>query len=264
MFLWSVALKARKAAKWLRTFFTGRTIFFKKQLSLCLFVMLLGNCGCLLNTNKYTGVCFRCSLRFPSTNIRLYFQSLVDDPDFVRGEMHSPSSHRMMDMKPLNISIPQPGGGGSGGSSVPSRLGPNYHHSPPNSPTGTISVPNSCPTSPSRHGHHQPGYGPLRHGTIHVGAHHQRAAHATLTGMPQPPKVQSSPGFGQSNSVATALDLLDQDNKPDIDQLNNSNNQNTINIYPADEGQDLSPMPSSAATASQQTHVRGCFFLILS
>ena len=41
-------------------------------------------------------------------------------------------------MRPLTISIP------SGNEA-------NYEASPPSSPTGTISVPNSCPTSPNSH-----------------------------------------------------------------------------------------------------------------
>ena len=40
-------------------------------------------------------------------------------------------------MRPLSITIPN--------------TNDNYEASPPNSPTGTISVPNSCPTSPNSH-----------------------------------------------------------------------------------------------------------------
>ena len=91
--------------------------------------------------------CFRCSLRFPSTSIRVYFQSLVAEADY---EFSPPSSlvspprekssanngSGSGNMRPLTISIPSTGDTGDFGS-------------PPSSPTGTISVPNSCPTSPS-------------------------------------------------------------------------------------------------------------------
>jgi len=83
-----------------------------------------------------------CSLRFPSTNIRLYFQSLVDD-DWTEASSpptplaSPPKFPPMQGMKPLSITIPQ--------------NDQNYEASPPNSPTGTISVPNSCPASPSHH-----------------------------------------------------------------------------------------------------------------
>jgi len=86
-----------------------------------------------------------CSLRFPSTNIRVYFQSLVAEPEY---EFSPPSSlvsptrekstaNGETGMRPLTISIP------AGGEQ--------YDASPPSSPTGTISVPNSCPTSPNSH-----------------------------------------------------------------------------------------------------------------
>jgi len=87
-----------------------------------------------------------CSLRFPSTNIRVYFQSLVADSDVVYDELPPPSlasppaakyGSSMPGMRPLSITIPN--------------TNDNYEASPPNSPTGTISVPNSCPTSPNSH-----------------------------------------------------------------------------------------------------------------
>ena len=87
----------------------------------------------------------RCSIRFPSTSIRLFFQSLIEEPESMESdEMPSPPK-----MKPLNINIP------------PSHMiaegiqDDRGHHrmraSPPCSPAGTISVPNSCPTSPNRY-----------------------------------------------------------------------------------------------------------------
>eukprot|EP00092_Neocalanus_flemingeri_P011890 GFUD01012822.1.p1 GENE.GFUD01012822.1~~GFUD01012822.1.p1 ORF type:complete len:831 (-),score=231.66 GFUD01012822.1:225-2717(-) len=87
-----------------------------------------------------------CSLRFPSTNIRVYFQSLVADSDVAYAELPPPSlvsppaakyGTSMPGMRPLSITIPN--------------TNDNYEASPPNSPTGTISVPNSCPTSPNSH-----------------------------------------------------------------------------------------------------------------
>ena len=53
-------------------------------------------------------------------------------------EMPSPPK---MSMKPLNINIPHHG----------ERDGNHLRVSPPSSPAGTISVPNSCPTSPNRY-----------------------------------------------------------------------------------------------------------------
>ena len=86
----------------------------------------------------------RCSLRFPSTSIWVYFQSLVaDDSELLPPpSLVSPPREKRRDgeggMRPLTISIP------SGNEA-------NYEASPPSSPTGTISVPNSCPTSPNSH-----------------------------------------------------------------------------------------------------------------
>jgi len=88
-----------------------------------------------------------CSLRFPSTNIRVYFQSLVADNEVEYPELPPPAlvspptqkygTSNTPGMKPLSITIPN--------------SNDNYEASPPNSPTGTISVPNSCPTSPNSH-----------------------------------------------------------------------------------------------------------------
>jgi len=88
-----------------------------------------------------------CALRFPSTNIRVYFQSLVVDSEASYAELPAPSlvsppaakynGSSVPGMRPLSITIPN--------------TNDNYEASPPNSPTGTISVPNSCPTSPNSH-----------------------------------------------------------------------------------------------------------------
>ncbi|XP_053607428.1 forkhead box protein K1 isoform X2 [Plodia interpunctella] len=66
----------------------------------------------------------RCTLRFPSTNIRLEFQSLVEESG--EGGATGPP------LPPLRITIPMENDG----------------RSPAPSPTGTISAANSCPTSP--------------------------------------------------------------------------------------------------------------------
>ncbi|XP_072932306.1 forkhead box protein K1 [Epargyreus clarus] len=68
----------------------------------------------------------RCTLRFPSTNIRLEFQSLVEESGGGAGGSSGPP------LPPLRITIPMDNDG----------------RSPAPSPTGTISATNSCPTSP--------------------------------------------------------------------------------------------------------------------
>ncbi|KAG8040429.1 hypothetical protein G9C98_002425 [Cotesia typhae] len=71
-----------------------------------------------------------CIFRFPSTNIRLVFQSLVDDQDQGNVRDESPPKQRAL-LPPLRINIPDTG-----------------YSSPFPSPTGTISAANSCPASP--------------------------------------------------------------------------------------------------------------------
>ncbi|XP_046987559.1 forkhead box protein K2 [Schistocerca americana] len=74
-----------------------------------------------------------CTFRFPSTNIRLFFQSLVDEADPpVAVRQLSPTKPRAP-LPPLRINIPDPDASFS---------------SPFPSPTGTISAANSCPASP--------------------------------------------------------------------------------------------------------------------
>ncbi|XP_014235275.1 forkhead box protein K1 isoform X2 [Trichogramma pretiosum] len=75
----------------------------------------------------------RCQFRFPSTTIKLNFQSLIDDES---GVVHAASPPRAKPtLQPLSIHIPT-----------------NSFGSPYPSPTGTISAANSCPASP-RGGH---------------------------------------------------------------------------------------------------------------
>ncbi|OWF34589.1 Forkhead box protein K2 [Mizuhopecten yessoensis] len=77
----------------------------------------------------------RCVLRFPSTNIRIAFQALVEDnappPPPPPPQPESPPKKK--NLPPLKINIPE---------SV------EHAFSPCPSPTGTISAANSCPTSP--------------------------------------------------------------------------------------------------------------------
>lgn len=86
----------------------------------------------------------RCTFRFPSTNIRLSFQSLVDEssepppkvkevsPSRVRDRSGGGSNSGNYPLPPLRINIPDADNYGS----------------PFPSPTGTISAANSCPASP--------------------------------------------------------------------------------------------------------------------
>ncbi|NP_001184186.1 forkhead box protein K2 [Danio rerio] len=71
-----------------------------------------------------------CTLRFPSTNIKISFTALCSDQRECRGALEVPVKAQI---SPLTISIPE-----------------NITHlrSPLPSPTGTISAANSCPSSP--------------------------------------------------------------------------------------------------------------------
>ncbi|XP_046660202.1 forkhead box protein K1-like isoform X2 [Homalodisca vitripennis] len=75
-----------------------------------------------------------CTFRFPSTNIRLVFQSLVDEAD---PPLNVANKSARAPLPPLRINIPDPD---------------SNFTSPFPSPTGTISAANSCPASP-RGGH---------------------------------------------------------------------------------------------------------------
>lgn len=72
----------------------------------------------------------RCTFRFPSTTIRLIFQSLIDEQEQSNIRVPSPPKQRAP-LPPLRINIPDAG-----------------YSSPFPSPTGTISAANSCPASP--------------------------------------------------------------------------------------------------------------------
>lgn len=89
---------------------------------------------------------YRCTFRFPSTSIRLSFQSLVDESSDPPPKIRDVSPVRIRDrsgggttasagnhpLPPLRINIPEADTFGS----------------PFPSPTGTISAANSCPASP--------------------------------------------------------------------------------------------------------------------
>lgn len=79
-----------------------------------------------------------CTLRFPSTNVRITFQALHGSADNIAvtssAAVSSPSPTKPL--QPLHISIPKPAESVS------------VFASPCPSPTGTISAANSCPSSP--------------------------------------------------------------------------------------------------------------------
>ncbi|XP_067045315.1 forkhead box protein K1-like [Acropora muricata] len=95
-----------------------------------------------------------CVLRFPSTNVKVRFTSLVSEETPKR----VPSPPRTKIPPPLRINIPQ-----SDSTFV----------SPVPSPTGTISVPNSCPTSPR--GDSNNSYAPNLHAVAELAAQDAQA-----------------------------------------------------------------------------------------
>ncbi|XP_055318299.1 forkhead box protein K1-like isoform X2 [Sitodiplosis mosellana] len=72
-----------------------------------------------------------CTFRFPSTNIRILFESYVDHPFEMPAKTTKAVENSNVIYAPLKISIPE-----------------HDKRSPFPSPTGTISAANSCPTSP--------------------------------------------------------------------------------------------------------------------
>ncbi|KAF7278213.1 forkhead box K [Rhynchophorus ferrugineus] len=92
-----------------------------------------------------------CTIRFPSTNIRLCFQSLVDDG-------LDATAPNVREVSPVRIR--ERAGGGVMASLLPLRINiPEGEYSSPfPSPTGTISAANSCPASP-RGGQHGVSHG---------------------------------------------------------------------------------------------------------
>jgi len=152
-----------------------------------------------------------CSLRFPSTSIRLYFQSLLPEEGLDEVEENVPG------MQPLSITIPQTNG--------------TYAASPPSSPTGTISVPNSCPASPSRlynpYAHLYRGHTPTQGGGGNAGG----GDHTRDTISNQPEKSM------QYDSTPPGVDDPMEDTKQDYSLLS----QNAV-VYPTEDGR-LSTVP---------------------
>ncbi|RWS31695.1 forkhead box protein K1-like protein [Leptotrombidium deliense] len=101
------------------------TIFRSYELSLMKLYSLVNTAFCRHTT---------CVLRFPSTNIKLMFQSLVDENVNEQNNNNRELLRHQTKLVPLKVNIPDPSE-------------PDFA-SPLPSPTGTISAANSCPTSP--------------------------------------------------------------------------------------------------------------------
>lgn len=175
-------------------------------------------------THIESGYFFRCSIRFPSTSIRLFFQSLIEEPESMESdEMPSPPK-----MKPLNINIPP--SHGEGGDR-------HLRASPPCSPAGTISVPNSCPTSPNSRGlyHHH-------HGMYRGSATSHRAAAAVAS-------------IQQPHPMVSRLDHFEE-SKPELSHLAAAAAQHSAASAAAssigDDSSFLSSSPSGSGTSSGQ------------
>jgi forkhead box protein K len=154
-----------------------------------------------------------CSIRFPSTNIRLYFESLLLGDD-----LYSPS----LDMHPLSITIPQNNG--------------SFVASPPSSPTGTISVPNSCPASPSRlYNPYANVYGRTGGGGL---PHYDTPTHYDTN-------------HGPPTSLDVSPEMNFEDSKQDVTLLT----QNAV-VYPTEDGRlSAFPVPPSGQDASPESEV---------
>lgn len=80
-----------------------------------------------------------CMFRFPSTAIKIQFMSLLEVEEHREREQQSPARSLLPQISPLKISIP---------TAQQHEEHMRAFGSPLPSPTGTISVPNSCPASP--------------------------------------------------------------------------------------------------------------------
>lgn len=92
-----------------------------------------------IDCHLYLHLNCRCTIRFPSTNIRITFDSFVDQPLQMTNKTNKTVENSNVIYAPLKIAIPE-----------------HDKRSPFPSPTGTISAANSCPTSP-RHNYHGRG-----------------------------------------------------------------------------------------------------------
>lgn len=171
-----------------------------------------------------------CSIRFPSTIIRLYFQSLVDETDLMDGvefdqnssstnssptKFNNSSSNNVN--KPLSINIP------------PSHQENHLHSSPPNSPSGTLSVPNSCPTSPSNRLYHHNPYAPR---TINL------------------PRFVGVAG----NPPSFTLEVESDHKVEGASHLNTSQQHNAV-VYPSEDGQHVSSVPGGPNITLGNVHL---------
>ncbi|VEN43613.1 unnamed protein product [Callosobruchus maculatus] len=138
-----------------------------------------------------------CTFRFPSTNIRLSFQSLVDD-----NNCESPPKIR--DISPVRLR--DRSGGGAPATLHPLRINiPDAEYgSPFPSPTGTISAANSCPASPRAHGGHSANHGKrnVQADLQMVAQYAAQVAHRDETHHVPP---SHSPDYRQSTSNGNAI-----------------------------------------------------------
>jgi len=154
-----------------------------------------------------------CYIRFPSTNIRLYFESLIKD-EVPKKVAVSPAP--IQGMQPLSITIP-------------AQNNKHYSASPPSSPTGTISVPNSCPTSPGRL------YNPY---AMYSRGHTPQEVHQEQ--VPTPVHIDET-------SNTSALDDSYEYTKQELNLLS----QNAV-VYPTEDGR-LSTVPVPANTNQDES-----------
>lgn len=130
-----------------------------------------------------------CVLRFPSTNIRIQFQSMVEDVMVVQPPA-IPSPKRKFPL-PLKINIPEPEPVAS---------------SPCISPTGTISAANSCPTSPRAGTGHRLSVVPdLRTVAAYAAAHPREEKESQPAGDDSGPKDDSKPPYSYAQLIVQAV-----------------------------------------------------------
>ncbi|XP_025083601.1 forkhead box protein K1-like isoform X2 [Pomacea canaliculata] len=133
-----------------------------------------------------------CALRFPSTNIRIQFQSLVEDVAPPAPVPIIPSPKKRVPTT-LKILIPEPDAVAS---------------SPCISPTGTISAANSCPTSP-RAGTRLSVVPDLRAAAAYVAAHPREEKETQPSGDDSTPKDDSKPPYSYAQLIVQAITSAD-------------------------------------------------------
>ncbi|XP_013399209.1 forkhead box protein K2 isoform X2 [Lingula anatina] len=126
-----------------------------------------------------------CVIRFPSTNIKIMFQSLVDD-SLPAEQIRLPSPPKPNPMPPLKINIPENDA--------------NFN-SPCPSPTATISAANSCPTSPRGGTSHRLSFVPdLQMAAAYAAAHPREDKDNGSSSSIPPPPVSSGSGSPRDES----------------------------------------------------------------